>query len=182
MKKKFIMKKNMRQMMMTMKFNRIKVSLINLDREEVTLSLPIKNSELRELLIAKNVVEADQSEVKHLDGKLKSVTKTEIRNFIINKPTNIYYLNSYLLFLKEKQVDLPVEQIEITTDSLKEMIADMLQIHRKDMTLEELFSTVNSTSNQEKNRSKNKKPMFSIRQLQIDNKERKRKRLEKTKE
>ncbi|SPW43571.1 Uncharacterised protein [Enterococcus faecium] len=41
------------KMMMTMKVNRVKVYLVNLDREEIVLSLPVKNSELRELLIAK---------------------------------------------------------------------------------------------------------------------------------
>lgn len=168
--------------MMTMKVNRIKVWLVNLDREEVVLSLPVKNSELRELLIAKKVVEANQSEVKHLDSKLKSVTRTEIRHFTIQPPTNVYYLNSYLLFLKEMNLDLPKAPLEITTSRLKQLIATVLHLDRKNMTLEEIFSVINSTNQRETKKTKSEKPIFSIQQLQSDNKERKRKRLEKTKE
>ena len=169
-------------MMMTMKVNRVKVYLVNLDREEIVLSLPVKNSELRELLIAKKVVEANQSEVKHLDSPLKSVTATEIRHFTIRKPTNVYYLNSYLLFLKEMNLDLPEDPLEVTTGRLKQLMATVLHLDRKDMTLEEIYSVINSTNQCETKKTKNGKPIFSIRQLQSDNKERKRKRLEKTKE
>lgn len=168
--------------MMTMKVNRVKVYLVNLDREEIVLSLPVKNSELRELLIAKKVVEANQSEVKHLDSPLKSVTATEIRHFTIRKPTNVYYLNSYFLFLKEMNLEFPADPLEITTKRLKELIADLLQLERNDMNLEEVYSVINSTNQCETKKTKNEKPIFSIRQLQSDNKERKRKRLEKTKE
>ncbi len=49
------------------------------------------------------------------------------------------------------------------------------------MNLEEVYSIINATSSGE-TKTKNGKPIFSIRQLQSDNKERKRKRLEKTKE
>lgn len=165
---------------MTMKFNKVKISLLNLDREEITLRLPVKNSELRKLLIAKNVVCADQSKVHHLDGRLKSVTKTELRNFIIEKPTNIYYLNSYFLFLKEKDWELPEENITITTEKLKELIADIFNFPRKDMTLEEIFQTLNSSNTQKE--LKKEKPIFSIYQLQANHRERKRRQHEETKE
>lgn len=165
---------------MTMKFNKVKTSLLNLDREEITLRLPVKNADLRKLLIAKKVVCADQSEVQHLDGRLKSVTKTELRNFTIEKPTNIYYLNSYFLFLKEKNWELPEENITITTEKLKELIADIFNFPRKDMTLEEIFHALNSSSRQKE--LKKEKPIFSIYQLQANHRERKRRQREETKE
>ena len=79
-------------------------------------------------------------------------------------------------------LEFPAEPLEITTNRLKELIADLLQLERNDMNLEEVYSVINSTNQCETKKTKNVKPIFSIRQLQSDNKERKRKRLEKTKE
>ena len=79
-------------------------------------------------------------------------------------------------------LEFPAEPLEITTKRLKELIADLLQLERNDMNLEEVYSIINATNSGETKKTKNGKPIFSIRQLQSDNKERKRKRLEKTKE
>lgn len=152
----------------------------DLGMNEVTLKLPMDNTDLQQILIKKEITEAGQSSVQHFDNNMKTVIDIEIRNFAIKPPTNIYYLNTYLEIMKIDNKELPSEPIEITTVKLKEMIADLLGVENKDMTLEEIYNVVNGTvevsSSKEvsnETRNKEKKPLFSIKKLQKKHLERK---------
>lgn len=104
---------------------------------------------------------------------MKSVIDIEIRNFNIKKPTNIYYLNCYLDILKFKGLELPEEEIDITTDKLKEMIADLLNSNNKVMDLTEIYDLINNDQSATTKETSTKKPIFSIKELQRQHLERK---------
>lgn len=152
----------------------------DLGMNEVTLKLPMNNTDLQKILLKKEITEVGQTSVQHFDADLKSVIGIEIRNFAIKPPTNIYYLNTYLEIMKNNNQELPSEPIEITTLKLKEMIANILGVDNKNMTLEEIYNVINGTLEVDTSKgiisgTKNKdgKPLFSIKKLQEIHLERK---------
>ena len=157
---------------MKMKINYITVTINNLKFKEVELKLPMKNKDLQEILIRKEVAEVEQSSIEYFDNPLKSIKNIEIKNFHIKGSTNIYYLNSYLDILKYKDLSLPEEDVNITTEKLKEMIAVILKIENINLNLDEIYNLLNKeiTNNnkinkEEKPKKSTKKPQFSIKDL-----------------
>lgn len=158
-----------------MKVKKIEVKIKNNLRKNTKLKLPKKNSELKKSLLKNNITTKDNLKVKDFDNELKSVEDIEIKNFNIKKPTNIYYLNSYLGFLKTNNLDIPTESIDITTSKLKELIAGILNSDNKNMTLKEINNLSNNKNKkiQEQNLIKKKKPIFDINKMKKRHKERK---------
>ena len=157
---------------MKMKINYITVTINNLKFKEVELKLPMKNKDLQEILIRKEVAEAEQSSIEYFDNPLKSIKNIEVKNFYIKGSTNIYYLNSYLDILKYKDLSVPEEDIDITTEKLKEMIAVILKVDNVNLNLDEIYNLVNKeitnnnkTNKEEKPKKSTKKPQFSIKDL-----------------
>lgn len=155
-----------------MKINYITVTINNLKFKEVELKLPMKNKDLQEILIRKEVAEVEQSSIEYFDNPLKSIKNIEIKNFHIKGSTNIYYLNSYLDILKYKDLSVPEEDIDITTEKLKEMIAVILKVDNVNLNLDEIYNLVNKeitnnnkTNKEEKPKKSTKKPQFSIKDL-----------------
>lgn len=160
-----------------MKIDYINVMINNLKMKEVKIRLPMKNSNLKKALIKNEITQFDQSSIEDLDVFIKSVTNTEIKNFNIKKPTNIYYLNSYFEILKNKSLTLPKNKIDITTAKLKEMMAELLNSDNKNMTLNEIYTIINSevTNNEVVDNNIKRKLRFSIKKLQKKQRERKEK-------
>lgn len=160
-----------------MKIKYVDVVIKNFQRKDIKIKLPKKNKDLQKVLIKTEVTEIDKSAIKDLDNILKSVVDIEIKNFKIKKPTNIYYLNCYLEILKEQELDLPEDYLEINTSNLKKMIADLLGSENKNMSLEEIYEVINKDLPEAKNIKENEgmkeRPRFSIKELQRKYRERK---------
>lgn len=69
---------------------------------------------------------------------LYSATDIDIRHFTVEEPTNIFYLNAYFIILKERELPIPEEELVITTEKPKEMIAELLNIENQDLSLEKV--------------------------------------------
>lgn len=171
-----------------MKINYITVTINDLKFKEIELKLPMKNKNLQKILIKKGVAEINQSSIEYFDNPLKSVKSIDIKNFNIKGSTNIYYLNSYLDILKFKDLELPKENTNITTEKLKEMIAEILKIENTNLNLEKIYNlinkeitnsktetnnNINSPEEQEEAEEESEKPQFSIKELLRKHMERK---------
>ena len=51
-------------------------------------------------------------------------------------------MNVYFLILKERDLHVPDEELVITTDKLKEMIAELLDIEIEDLNLQRIHDTL----------------------------------------
>src|SRR5699024_455567 len=106
---------------------------------------------------------------------LYSVIGIEISNFTIEKPMNLFYLNAYFMILKKRDLHVPEEELIITTDKLKEMIAELLDLEVQELTLQKVHDTLlkkeDEVVEQEVDRPK-KKPIFSIKEMQREHRER----------
>lgn len=161
----------------------IEIVMNNMDFKEITIKLPITNESLEKALLKILLIERDMLGYKNFDTELMSVLDiVKVDNITIEKPTNIYYLNLYLNILKEKNINLPSEDMVITTEILKEKIANLLKLPRKDMNFEEItdFITEQETSNnskeiktETKQVTKSRQTKFSVKQLQKIHNERK---------
>lgn len=176
-----------------MKIKYVRANIINLDDKEEYVKLPKTNKNLYKILLKKNIIDFEENSYTALDFKTRSVIGIDIKNFKIKSPTNIYYLNCYLDLLKSNDLDVPEEEIEINTDKLKELIADILSSDNKNMNLDEIYQIINSeekdniintnetkdevSSEEEKNsfssKSKAKKLSFSLEELKKYARERK---------
>lgn len=176
-----------------MKIKYVRANIINLDDKEEYVKLPKTNKNLYKILLKKNIIDFEENSYTALDFKTRSVIGTDIKSFKIKSPTNIYYLNCYLDLLKSNDLDVPEEEIEINTDKLKELIADILSSDNKNMNLDEIYQIINSeekdniintnetkdevSSEEEKNsfssKSKSKKLSFSLEELKKYARERK---------
>ena len=163
-----------------MKVNYIKTYLMNPLDDEVMVKLPKTYESLRNWIADSesnfNVEGAiDESfDAENFGELLYSVTGIEINNFTIEEPTNLFYLNAYFMILKERNLHIPEEELVITTDKLKEMIAELLDIRIEELNLQRIRDTlqkkeVEVEQQQEKPR---KKPMFSIKEMQREHRER----------
>lgn len=80
--------------------------------------------------------------------------------------TNLFYLNVYFLILKERNLHVPDEELVITTDKLKEMIAELLDIdiEIEDLNLQRIHDTLQKkeVEVEQQEEKPRKKPMFSI--------------------
>lgn len=80
--------------------------------------------------------------------------------------TNLFYLNAYFLILKERNLHVPDEELVITTDKLKEMIAELLDIdiEIEDLNLQRIHDTLQKkeVEVEQQEEKPRKKPMFSI--------------------
>ena len=88
--------------------------------------------------------------------------------------TNLFYLNVYFLILKERDLHVPDDELVITTDKLKEMIAELLDIEIEDLNLQRIHDTLQKKEvevEQQEEKPK-KKPMFSIKEMQREHRER----------
>ena len=88
--------------------------------------------------------------------------------------TNLFYLNAYFLTLKERNLHIPEEELVITTDKLKEMIAELLDIRIEELNLQRIRDTLQKKEvevEQQEEKPK-KKPMFSIKEMQREHRER----------
>lgn len=145
--------------------NNVETKFLNIEDEEVTVKLPKHYKILRnEVLEPKYNLGIEVSEDKPFNAEqfgevLYTVTDTEIRNFEIEEPTNLFYLNAYFDIIKTKNISLPDEEMIITTEKLKEMIADLLGIEKERLGLEEIYNILLSSKSTEQKRIKtNKKP------------------------
>src|SRR5699024_11107639 len=105
---------------------------------------------------------------------LYSVTGIEINNFTIEEPTNLFYLNAYFMILKERDLHVPEEELVITTDKLKEMIAELLDIRIEELNLQRIRDTLQKkeVEVEQQEEKPRKKPMFSIKEMQREHRER----------
>ena len=97
--------------------------------------------------------------------------------------TNLFYLNAYFLILKERDLHVPEEELLVTMNKLKEIIAELLDIEFEDLNLQIIHDTfqkkeVEVEQQQEKTK---KKPMFSIKEMQREHRERQQKARNKNK-
>ena len=108
---------------------------------------------------------------------LYSVTGIEINNFTIEEPTNLFYLNAYFMILKERNLHIPEEELVITTDKLKEMIAELLDIRIEELNLQRIRDTLQKkeVEVEQQEEKPRKKPMFSIKEMQREHRERQQK-------
>lgn len=156
----------------------IEVSIGNMFTKDIFIKLPKTEQSLEYSLLANHVSEEDKLGYEKFDTSIKSVTGIKrVDNLIINKPTNIYYLNLYLNILKEKNMYLPSEELQVTTSLLQEKISDLIQSDNKNMTYNEMkiFLEEEKKPNESKDKTDNadKAPRFSIKTLQEKHIERK---------
>src|SRR5699024_2448747 len=90
--------------------------------------------------------------------------------------TNLFYLHAYFLTLKERNLHIPEEELVITTDKLKEMITELLDIRIEDLNLQRIYDTLlkkeDEVEVEEQEDRPKKKPMFSIKEMQREHRER----------
>ena len=69
---------------------------------------------------------------------------------------------------------VPDEELVITTDKLKEMIAELLDIEIEDLNLQRIHDTLQKKEDEleEQEDRPKKKPMFSIKEMQREHRER----------
>ena len=79
------------------------------------------------------------------------------------------------MILKKRDLHVPEEELIITTDKLKEMIAELLDLEVQELTLQKVHDTLlkkeGEVVEQEVDRPK-KKPIFSIKEMQREHRER----------
>lgn len=156
-----------------MKINDVKAYLMNPLDDEVMVKIPRPYESLKNWI-------ADPESNFNVEGTidesfdaesfwefLYSVTDIEIRNFRIEEPTNLFYLNTYFMILKERDLYVPEEEIVITTDKLKEMISELIDIEILDLNLQEIHDRLLKKEDKPK-----KKPMFIIKEMQREHMER----------
>lgn len=146
-----------------MKKNYIKTYLLNPLEEEAMVEIPRSFQSMFDFILEPrfnfNVNDTfDESLNAESFGEfLYSVTDIEIKNFTIKEPTNIFYLNAYFLLLEQKELDLPEEELVITTEKLKEMIAELLEIEKGNVNLSQIVDTLLENAEQEKKKAKQRK-------------------------
>src|SRR5699024_6971344 len=88
--------------------------------------------------------------------------------------TNLFYLNAYFLTLKERDLHVAEEGLVITTDKLKEMIAELLDIRIDELNLQRIRDTLQKkeVEVEQQEEKPRKKPMFSIKEMQREHRER----------
>ena len=163
-----------------MKVNYVKTYLMNPLDDEVMVKIPKTYESLRTWIADPesnfNVEGAiDESfDAENFGEFLYSVTGIEINNFTIEEPTNLFYLNAYFMILKERDLHVPEEELIITTDKLKEMIAELLDLEVQGLNLQKIHDTLLKKEDEvevQEDRPK-KKPMFSIKEMQREHRER----------
>ena len=76
--------------------------------------------------------------------------------------------------LKDRDLHVPEEQVVITTDKLKEMIAELLDIEIQGLNLQKVYESLLKKEVKEEQKDKPKmKPMYTIAELQKRHLERK---------
>lgn len=163
-----------------MKVNYIETYLMNPLDDEVMVKIPKTYESLRNWIADPesnfNVEGAiDESfDAENFGEFLYSVTGIEINNFTIEEPTNLFYLNAYFLILKERDLHVPDEELVITTDKLKEMIAELLDIRIEELNLQRIRDTLQKkeVEVEQQEEKPRKKPMFSIKEMQREHRER----------
>lgn len=172
-----------------MKVNYVETYLMNPLDDEVMVKIPKTYESLRNWIADPesnfNVEGAiDESfDAENFGEFLYSVTGIEINNFTIEEPTNLFYLNAYFMILKERGLHVPEEELIITTDKLKEMIAELLDIRIEELNLQRIRDTLQKKEvevEQQEEKPK-KKPMFSIKEMQREHRERQQKARKKNK-
>lgn len=156
-----------------MKINDVKAYLMNPLDDEVMVKIPrpyesLKNwiADLESNFNVEGTID-ESFDAESFWEFLYSVTDIEIRNFRIEEPTNLFYLNTYFMILKERDLYVPEEEIVITTDKLKEMISELIDIEILDLNLQEIHDRLLKKEDKPK-----KKPMFSIKEMQREHMER----------
>ena len=78
------------------------------------------------------------------------------------------------MILKERDLHVPEEELIITTDKLKEMIAELLDLEVQELTLQKIHDTLLKKEDEveELEDKPKKKPMFSIKEMQREHRER----------
>jgi|SRR5699024_5141247 len=163
-----------------MKVNFVKTYLMNPLDDEVMVEIPKTYESLRNWIAdpeANFNVEGtiDKSfDAESFGEFLYSVIGIEINNVTIEEPTNLFYLNAYFLILKERDLHVPEEELVITTDKLKEMITELLDIRIEDLNLQRIHDTLQKKEDkvEEQEDRPKKKPMFSIKEMQREHRER----------
>lgn len=163
-----------------MKVNYVETYLMNPLDDEVMVKIPKTYESLRNWIADPESnfnVEGtiDESfDAENFGEFLYSVTGIEINNFTIEEPTNLFYLNVYFLILKERDLHVPDEELVITTDKLKEMIAEMLDIRIEELNLQRIRDTLQKkeVEVEQQEEKPRKKPMFSIKEMQREHRER----------
>ena len=163
-----------------MKVNYVKAYLMNPLDDEVMVKIPKTYESLRKWIADPesnfNVEGAiDESfDAENFGEFLYSVTGIEINNFTIEEPTNLFYLNAYFMILKERNLHIPEEELVITTDKLKEMIAELLDIRIEELNLQRIRDTLQKkeVEVEQQEEKPRKKPMFSIKEMQREHRER----------
>lgn len=124
-----------------MKVNYVKTYLMNPLDDEVMVKIPKTYESLRNWIVdleSNFNVEGtiDESfDAENFGEFLYSVTGIEISNFKINEPTNLFYLNAYFMTLKERDLHVPEKELVITTNKLKEMIAELLDLEIQELNI-----------------------------------------------
>lgn len=131
-----------------MKTNYIKAYLLNPSEEEIMIKIPRSYEMLRNVMVnprfkfnVDNTLD-DTFDAESFGELLYSATDIDIRNFTIEEPTNIFYLNAYFMILKERKLPIPGEELVITTEKLKKMIAELLNIENQDLNLEKVHGVI----------------------------------------
>ena len=163
-----------------MKVNYVETYLMNPLDDEVMVKIPKTYESLRKWIADPesnfNVEGAiDESfDAENFGEFLYSVTGIEINNFTIEEPTNLFYLNAYFMILKERNLHIPEEELVITTDKLKEMIAELLDIRIEELNLQRIRDTLQKkeVEVEQQEEKPRKKPMFSIKEMQREHRER----------
>ena len=168
-----------------MKVNYIETYLMNPLDDEVMVKIPKTYESLRNWIADPesnfNVEGAiDESfDAENFGEFLYSVTGIEINNFTIEEPTNLFYLNAYFMILKERDLHVPDEELVITTDKLKEMIAELLDLEIQELNLQKVHDALlkkeDEVEVEEQEDRPKKKPMFSIKEMQREHRERQQK-------
>ena len=78
------------------------------------------------------------------------------------------------MILKKRDLHVPEEELIITTDKLKEMIAELLDLEVQELTLQKVHDTLLKKEDEveEQVDRPKKKPMFSIKEMQREHRER----------
>lgn len=146
-----------------MKANFVEAYLLNPSDEEVMVKIPRSFESMFNFILEPrfnfNVNDTfDETLNAESFGEfLYSVTHIEIKNFKIKEPTNIFYLNAYFLLLKQKELHVPEEELVITTEKLKEMIAELLKIEKENVSLSQIVDTLFENTEEEKEKTEQKK-------------------------
>lgn len=163
-----------------MKVNYVKTYLMNPLDDEVMVKIPKTYESLRKWIAdpdsnfnVEGAIE-ESFDAENFGEFLYSVTGIEINNFTIEEPTNLFYLNAYFMILKERNLHIPEEELVITTDKLKEMIAELLDIRIEELNLQRIRDTLQKkeVEVEQQEEKPRKKPMFSIKEMQREHRER----------